>query len=92
MALIVYLAHIGSFVPAERARIGLTDRIMTRIARYLLFLQILCCCVQFITLSCHKIRIFQHGDGVGASVGLCPGPAASVEDAHRAHASYLVSD
>lgn len=33
VALIVYLAHIGSFVPAERARIGLTDRIMTRITR-----------------------------------------------------------
>lgn len=32
VGLIVYLAHIGSFVPCERARIGLTDRIMTRIA------------------------------------------------------------
>ncbi|RYP27731.1 hypothetical protein DL767_007568 [Monosporascus sp. MG133] len=32
VALIVYLAHIGCFVPAERARIGLTDRILTRIA------------------------------------------------------------
>ena len=32
VALIVYLAHIGSFVPCERARICLTDRIMTRIA------------------------------------------------------------
>ncbi|KAI8957462.1 muts domain V-domain-containing protein [Daldinia sp. FL1419] len=31
-ALIVYLAHIGCFVPAERARIGITDRILTRIA------------------------------------------------------------
>lgn len=30
-ALIVYLAHIGSFVPAERAIIGLTDKIFTRI-------------------------------------------------------------
>lgn len=32
IALIVYLAHIGCFVPAERARIGITDRILTRIA------------------------------------------------------------
>ncbi|KAI9708990.1 MAG: hypothetical protein M1812_007803 [Candelaria pacifica] len=32
IALIVYMAHIGSFVPAERAKIGLTDKILTRIA------------------------------------------------------------
>ena len=32
VALIVYLAHIGCYVPAERARIGITDRILTRIA------------------------------------------------------------
>ncbi|CAJ2513306.1 Uu.00g014250.m01.CDS01 [Anthostomella pinea] len=32
VAIIVYLAHIGCFVPAERARIGITDRILTRIA------------------------------------------------------------
>lgn len=31
-ALIVYLAHIGSYVPAERATIGMTDKILTRIA------------------------------------------------------------
>jgi DNA mismatch repair protein MutS len=31
VALIVLLAHIGSFVPAERARIGVVDRIYTRI-------------------------------------------------------------
>ncbi len=30
-ALIVLLAHMGSFVPAERARIGLCDRIFTRV-------------------------------------------------------------
>ena len=28
----VFLAHVGSFVPAERAIIGLTDRIFTRIS------------------------------------------------------------
>lgn len=32
VAIIVYMAHIGSFVPAEAAEIGLTDKIMTRIA------------------------------------------------------------
>lgn len=31
-ALIVYMAHIGSFVPADKATIGLTDKILTRIA------------------------------------------------------------
>lgn len=31
VALIVLLAHIGSFVPAERAEMGLVDRIFTRI-------------------------------------------------------------
>ncbi len=30
-ALIVLLAQIGSFVPAERARIGIADRVFTRI-------------------------------------------------------------
>ena len=32
IALIVYMAHIGCFVPAEKAIIGLTDKILTRIA------------------------------------------------------------
>ncbi|EGE78220.2 DNA mismatch repair protein MSH5 [Blastomyces dermatitidis ATCC 18188] len=31
VALIVYMSHIGSFVPAERAKIGITDKILTRI-------------------------------------------------------------
>ncbi len=31
VALITYLAHIGSFVPAKSAEIGITDRIFTRI-------------------------------------------------------------
>lgn len=31
VAVIVYLAHIGSFVPAEQACVGLTDRLLTRI-------------------------------------------------------------
>ena len=32
IALIVYMAHIGSFVPADSAKIGFTDKILTRIA------------------------------------------------------------
>ncbi|KAL1862522.1 hypothetical protein VTK73DRAFT_6755 [Phialemonium thermophilum] len=32
MALIVYMAHVGSYVPADSAVIGLTDRILTRMA------------------------------------------------------------
>ncbi|QKX55952.1 uncharacterized protein TRUGW13939_03051 [Talaromyces rugulosus] len=32
VALIVYLAHIGSFVPAQSADIGITDKILTRIS------------------------------------------------------------
>ena len=32
VAIIVYMAHIGSFVPAESATIGLTDKILTRIS------------------------------------------------------------
>ncbi|KAL0469200.1 muts domain V domain-containing protein [Neurospora intermedia] len=32
VALIIYLAHIGSYVPATRATIGVTDRILTRVA------------------------------------------------------------
>ncbi|KAL5442553.1 hypothetical protein PMIN05_004025 [Paraphaeosphaeria minitans] len=31
VALIVYMAHVGSYVPAESARIGLTDRILCRV-------------------------------------------------------------
>lgn len=32
VALIVYLAHVGSYVPADHAIIGLTDKILTRIS------------------------------------------------------------
>ena len=34
VALIVYLAQIGAFVPAHRARIGLVDRIFTRVGAH----------------------------------------------------------
>lgn len=32
VALIVYMAHVGCFVPADRAIVGLTDKILTRIS------------------------------------------------------------
>lgn len=32
VGLIVFLAHVGSFVPAARATVGITDRIFTRVA------------------------------------------------------------
>jgi DNA mismatch repair protein MSH5 len=31
VALIVFMAHIGSFVPADSARIGVTDKILSRV-------------------------------------------------------------
>ncbi len=31
VALVVFLAHVGSFVPAGRATVGVTDRIFTRL-------------------------------------------------------------
>lgn len=34
VALIVLMAHIGSFVPADNAQIGLTDRIFTRVGAF----------------------------------------------------------
>lgn len=32
IAIIVYMAHIGSYVPAQRSAIGITDKILSRIA------------------------------------------------------------
>lgn len=31
MGLLVFLAHIGSFLPAEGAKVGLVDQLFTRI-------------------------------------------------------------
>lgn len=31
-ALIVYMAHVGSFVPAQSATVGITDMILTRVS------------------------------------------------------------
>lgn len=32
VALIVYMAHIGSFIPAQSATIGITDKILSRVS------------------------------------------------------------
>ena len=32
VAVIVYMAHVGSFIPAESAKIGITDKILSRVA------------------------------------------------------------
>ncbi|KAF1364822.1 mismatch repair protein 5 [Lizonia empirigonia] len=34
VALIIFLAHVGCFVPAESAKIGLTDKILSRVTTY----------------------------------------------------------
>ena len=34
MGIIVFLAHLGSFVPAEAAVVGLTDRLFSRMAAH----------------------------------------------------------
>jgi DNA mismatch repair protein MSH5 len=37
IALIVYMAHLGSFCPCDKALIGLTDKIFTRIQSYYIY-------------------------------------------------------
>ncbi|KAI6249757.1 hypothetical protein HI914_01850 [Erysiphe necator] len=83
-ALIVYLAHIGSFVPAENATIGLTDKIMTRInsresvsrnqSAFMIDLQQVALAL---TLSTHRslIIIDEFGKGTNPTdgAGLCCG-------------------
>ncbi|KAI1005835.1 hypothetical protein K3495_g2390 [Podosphaera aphanis] len=83
-ALIVYMAHIGSFVPAENATIGLTDKILTRISTresvsrnqsaFLIDLQQICLAL---TLTTRRtlIIIDEFGKGTNASdgAGLCCG-------------------
>ena len=32
VAIIAFMAHVGSFVPADYAKIGMTDKILTRVA------------------------------------------------------------
>lgn len=49
VALIVYMAHIGSFVPAESAVIGLTDKILTRIQTRESVSKVGCISVRFVS-------------------------------------------
>jgi hypothetical protein len=54
--LLVYLAHVGSFVPAQGAVVGLRDRILTRLP---------CCLIHCFLLAC-----FTAGGAAGVS-GAC---------------------
>lgn len=83
-ALIVYMAHIGSYVPADRAIIGLTDKILTRIATresisrdqsaFMIDLQQISLMVTLCTRR-SLIVIDEFGKGTNASdgAGLCCG-------------------
>ncbi|EPQ65858.1 Bgt-5388 [Blumeria graminis f. sp. tritici] len=83
-ALIVYMAHIGSFVPADSAIIGLTDKIMTRIttresvsrnqSAFMIDLQQISLALSLATRR-SLIIIDEFGKGTSASdgAGLCCG-------------------
>lgn len=87
IALIVYLAQIGSFIPADSAQLGLTDKILTRISTresvsrnqsaFMIDLQQIC-----MALSCATPRslliIDEFGKGTNAADGA--GLAAAVFD------------
>ncbi|KAF7860638.1 hypothetical protein EAF04_008157 [Stromatinia cepivora] len=77
-ALIVYLVHIGSYVPADRASIGLTDKILTRIttresvsrnqSAFMIDLQQIALCT---TLATHRslVVIDEFGKGTNSTDG-----------------------
>ncbi|ESZ91643.1 DNA mismatch repair protein Msh6 [Sclerotinia borealis F-4128] len=77
-ALIVYLAHIGSYVPAEKAVVGLTDKILTRIttresvsrnqSAFMIDLQQIALCT---TLATHRslVVIDEFGKGTNSTDG-----------------------
>ncbi|KAL9585794.1 MAG: hypothetical protein Q9212_001307 [Teloschistes hypoglaucus] len=85
VALIVYMAHVGCFVPADAAIIGLTDKILTRIAtketttktqsNFMIDLQQV---TKAINLSTHRSLVIidefgkgtDSGDGAGLACGL----------------------
>lgn len=79
VGLIVYLAHIGSYVPAESAIIGITDRIFTRIhtretvsvglSTFMIDLNQVACAVQFAT-DRSLIIIDEFGKGTATVDGL----------------------
>lgn len=78
VALIVYLAHIGSFVPADAADIGLTDKILTCIASqetvsstqsaFMSDLQKMCLALNQITVR-SLLLIDEFGKGTNSSDG-----------------------
>jgi len=83
-ALIVYMAHIGSYVPAEKATIGLTDKILTRIATresvsrnqsaFMIDLQQMALCMNLATnRTLVVIDEFGKGTNVSDGAGLCCG-------------------
>ncbi|KAF7936017.1 uncharacterized protein EAE98_002236 [Botrytis deweyae] len=77
-ALIVYLAHIGSYVPADKAIVGLTDKILTRIttresvsrnqSAFMIDLQQIALCT---TLATHRslVIIDEFGKGTNSTDG-----------------------
>ncbi|KAL8631563.1 hypothetical protein Q9189_002669 [Teloschistes chrysophthalmus] len=85
VALIVYMAHVGCFVPADAAIIGLTDKILTRIATketttktQSIFMIDLQQVTKAINLSTHRSLVIidefgkgtDSGDGAGLACGL----------------------
>ncbi|KAL9090364.1 MAG: hypothetical protein Q9159_001991 [Coniocarpon cinnabarinum] len=78
VALITYLAHIGSFVPATSALIGLTDAILLRVATresvsrsssaFMVDLQQVCCALNMAT-NRSLLVIDEFGKGTAASDG-----------------------
>ena len=78
VAVTVYMAHIGSFVPCENALIGLTDKIMTRIATlesvsrnqsaFMIDLQQVCMAVKLAT-SRSLLIIDEFGKGTASADG-----------------------
>ena len=76
VALIVYMAHVGCFVPADSATIGLTDKILTRIttretvskiqSAFMIDLQLVACAVNLAT--CRSLLIIdEFGKGTDSN-------------------------
>ena len=84
VALIAYMAQVGSFVPAERATLGITDKIMTRIttretvsrgqSSFMIDLQQISCALKAFThRSLLVIDEFGKGTDSCDGAGLCAG-------------------
>ncbi|GAB7348558.1 hypothetical protein MBLNU459_g6949t1 [Dothideomycetes sp. NU459] len=78
VAIIVFMAHVGSFVPAESAKIGITDKILTRVATresvsriqsaFMIDLQQICVALDLATRRSLLI-IDEFGKGTGSQDG-----------------------